>query len=109
MCIAIPMKVVSVSDNFSAVCDSGEKTETVNKELTGLATPGEWLLVFQGASQRRMTEDEALKMRTALVALSDVMSGTATQSQLDDAFADITAHTGELPDFLKAQVKVNKQ
>ena len=86
-----------------------EKTETVNTELTGLATPGEWLLVFQGASQRRMTEDEALKMRTALVALSDVMSGTATQSQLDDAFADITAHTGELPDFLKAQVKVNKQ
>lgn len=109
MCIAIPMKVVSVSDNFFAVCDSGEKTETVNTELTGLATPGEWLLVFQGASQRRMTEDEALKMRTALVALSDVMSGTATQSQLDDAFADITAHTGELPDFLKAQVKVNKQ
>ena len=109
MCIAIPMKVVSVSDNFSAVFDSGEKTETVNTELTGLATPGEWLLVFQGASQRRMTEDEALKMRTALVALSDVMSGTATQSQLDDAFADITAHTGELPDFLKAQVKVNKQ
>ena len=52
MCIAIPMKVVSVSDNFSAVCDSGEKTETVNTELTGLATPGEWLLVFQGASQR---------------------------------------------------------
>ena len=98
MCIAIPMKVVSVSDNFSAVCDSGEKTETVNTELTGLATPGEWLLVFQGAS-----------LRTALVALSDVMSGTATQSQLDDAFADITAHTGELPDFLKAQVKVNKQ
>ena len=58
MCIAIPMKVVSVSDNFSAVCDSGEKTETVNTELTGLATPGEWLLVFQGRSEERRVGKE---------------------------------------------------
>ena len=48
-----------------------------------------------------MEEDEALKMRTALFALSDVMEGTATSEEVDAAFADILAHTGELPEHLR--------
>ena len=100
MCIAIPMQVVS-SEEMRAVCRNGQGTETVSTELSGPVAPGDWVLVFQGAAQRKMEEDEALKMRTALFALSDVMEGTATSEEVDAAFADILAHTGELPEHLR--------
>ncbi|MCI5851760.1 MAG: HypC/HybG/HupF family hydrogenase formation chaperone [Sutterellaceae bacterium] len=104
MCIAIPKKVVRVKSELEAVCDSSGKEEDVNTELTGRVSVGDWLLVFRGAAQRVMGEEEALKMRTALTALSDVMAGTATESEVDSAFSDITAHSGELPEFLRSQV-----
>lgn len=103
MCIAIPMKVVEPLGAASALCSSGERTETVATELTGPVRAGDWVLVFQGSAQRLMDEEEALQCRAALSALSAVMDGTASAQTVEDAFADITAHTGELPDFLKKQ------
>lgn len=104
MCIAIPMQVVS-SDGLSACCRNGPEEVRVNTELTGRAQPGDWLLVFQGSAVRPMEQSEALQMRAALGALSSVMEGTATREDIDAAFADITAHTGELPDFLKPRAR----
>jgi len=102
MCIAIPMQVISAR-GLNAVCRNGLAREEVTTELTGAVSPGEWILVFQGGAVRRMDEEEALSMRTALSALSSVMEGTATDSQIEDAFSDITAHTGELPPYLKTE------
>ena len=100
MCIAIPMQVVS-AEEMRAVCKNGSNTETVSTDLSGPVSPGDWVLVFKGMAQRKIDEEEALKMRTALFALSDVMEGTATAEEVDAAFADILAHTGELPEHLR--------
>ena len=56
-----------------------------------------------------MSEAEALEMRTALHALSDVMGGTATTEEVDSAFADIIANTGKLPPHLQAQLDAQKK
>lgn len=100
MCIAIPMKVVS-SQGLSATCESDQKTANVTLELTGPVAPGAWVLVFQGAAQRVMTEAEARQALSALRALSAVMAGDASRDEIDAAFSDIAARTGELPECLR--------
>ena len=109
MCIAIPMLVTEVPDALSAIALNGNESLRVNTELAGEVKPGDWLLVFNGAAQRVMSEAEALEMRTALHALSDVMGGTATTEEVDSAFADIIANTGKLPPHLQAQVDAQKK
>lgn len=100
MCIAIPMKIIE-SQGLAATCEVEGRKERVTLELTGPLTPGTWVLVFQGAAQRVMEEAEARQTLAALTALSDVMAGRPSGAALDAAFADITARTGELPEFLK--------
>ena len=109
MCIAIPMKVLEVPDPLSAIAENGSERSRVNTELAGEVRAGDWILVFNGAAQRVMSEDEALEMRTALHALSDVMGGTATRQDVDDAFAVIIANTGKLPPHLQAQLDAQKK
>ncbi len=109
MCIAIPMKVTEVPDSCSAIALNGTEASRVNTELAGKVQVGDWLLVFNGAAQRVMSEEEAIEMRTALHALSDIMGGTATTEEVDDAFADIIANTGKLPPHLQAQLEASRQ
>ena len=100
MCIAIPMKVIE-SEGLAATCETERRHERVTLELTGPVKPGAWVLVFQGAAQRVMTEAEARQALSALAALSAVMAGDASRDALDAAFSDITERTGELPECLQ--------
>ena len=97
MCLGIPMQVVSTQD-LSAVCEAGDRRETVDLALVGPVEAGTWLLVFLGAAREVLDRERAELIAKALDGLASAMRGGGT----GDAFADLEAAGPALPPHLEA-------
>ncbi len=64
---------------------------------------GDLVLVFRGTVLRTVSQDEALKIESALTCVEEVMRTDETDNA-DEAFADIIANTGKLPEHLQKLV-----
>ena len=103
MCMAIPFKVVSV-EGFEALCERGGVTRRIDASLVGGLTPGETVLVFNNQAVRRVDEDEAALIDSALGALSAVLEGRATEEDIASALPDKTDGEPVLPEHLRVLV-----
>ena len=97
MCIGIPVRVVEVEGLCGRAMDDGDIVD-IDLALTGPVAPGTWVLNFLGAAREVLDEDEALKIRAAVDALRNVMTG----GEVGDAFADIENRGPQLPPHLQA-------
>ena len=76
MCIAIPMQVIEAR-GLCAQCLRSGRPVPVSTELTGPASPGDWLLVFRSLAIRRLGEAEARESLRLLLALAQAMADEA--------------------------------
>ena len=58
MCLAVPMKVVSVDENSAMVASSGVETK-VSIDLTPEAAVGDYVIVHAGFAIQRLAPEEA--------------------------------------------------
>ncbi len=85
MCIGVPMRVVETGPGW-AMCEDGDALRHIDTMLVGEVRPGDWVLVFIDAAREVLAEEEALKIRDALAALSAVLRG---ETEVDDRFPDL--------------------
>ena len=100
MCIGVPMQVVEMQGSY-AICEADGKREQVDMLLVGDQPPGTWILNFLGGAREVLSPENAQHIRSALLALGDVMQG---EQQVDHLFADLVDREPQLPDHLKALV-----
>lgn len=101
MCIALPMTVVECSGT-DAVCEREGKRHSCTALLCGSIRPGDHVLVFRGEVLRRVEAEEADRIEAALRCVEKAMGGQ--EPDVDEAFADILANTGKLPEHLRKAV-----
>ncbi|CAG0910563.1 unnamed protein product, partial [Cyprideis torosa] len=66
------MRVVRCHEHV-AICHDGFREHEVDITLVGQTNAGTWLLVFLGAAREILEEADALRIRDALQAMSNVM------------------------------------
>lgn len=93
MCIGRPMQVISTNRLDRAICRDAEVSRSVDILLTPEAVPGDWLLVFLGASRQIIDASTAALMLDALDALAAVARGEAA----DGYFPDLSGREPQLP------------
>ncbi len=98
MCIAVPVRVLTVGGNFARCVDRIGVESDVDVALVGDVQPGEWLLVFLGTAREIVPESRALDVCRALDALESIMRGDLPD--IDAAFPDLAAGP-QLPEFLR--------
>ncbi len=104
MCIAIPMRIKEIKNDTEAVAVRPGRTELVNTTLLPEhVNEGDLVLVFRGNVLRTVGQEEALKIEQALACVDEAIQ-TESASGVDDAFADIIANTGRLPEHLQKLV-----
>lgn len=103
MCIAIPRKVLKV-DGFVAWVENIEGEERVDISLVGNVNVGDFLLTFKGAALRVVSQEEALKILSALDCLDKVMGGVNDSETINLGFRDLVNGEARLPDHLKSLV-----
>lgn len=101
MCIGTPMQVIESSEHC-AIVDDGGTHHQVGTALVGPQVPGTWLLIFLGDAREVMDEDNALKTREALQAVSAIMQG---DKQIEHLFTDLINREPQLPPHLQAPTK----
>ena len=99
MCLAVPMKVVRAGENQAWCLDRDGLEVSVDTMLTGPALPGQWLMVFLGASREVVDEAHAAQVLSAVNALEAALGGNNDAIEL--AFADLINREPQLPDFLR--------
>ena len=87
MCIGAPVQVIE-SRGFTALCRGRNGDEEVNMMLIGPQPEGTWVLNFLGSAREILDEDDAIKINSALDALSAVMSGD-DNVDIDRYFPDL--------------------
>ncbi len=97
MCVGIPVRLTGV-DGIIGRAANGDVLEMVDLSLLPEARPGDWVLAFLGTGHAIVAEDDALKIRAALSALSSLMTG----GEIGDAFADLEDREPQLPPHLQA-------
>ncbi len=103
MCIAIPMRVEAV-DGYSLTVSRGNEKKVVNAALVGDDVQvGEMVMVFLDQAIRRISEEDAREVNSALSALDTVLAGEATEETIQAGFADLMDGP-KLPPHLQAQV-----
>ncbi len=101
MCIGIPMRVVE-GDGVAAVCEGRGARERVDMLIVGAQPAGTWLLVFNGAARRVLTETEAVQTLDALDALDIALRAPeAGREAIDALFADLVDREPQLPEHLR--------
>jgi hydrogenase expression/formation protein HypC len=103
MCIGVPMRVLE-GDGVAAVCQGRGAPERVDMLLVGAQPPGTWVLVFQGAARRVLSETEALQTQDALEALRIALNADADAdagAAIDALFADLVDREPQLPAHLR--------
>lgn len=101
MCIGVPMRVVD-GDSVAAVCEGRGTRERVDMLIVGAQSPGTWVLVFNGAARRVLTETEALRTLDALDALGIALRGPdGGRESIDALFADLADREPQLPEHLR--------
>ena len=100
MCIAVPMRVLEVRSDSDVVVTRPGRTEIANASFADeMPAVGDLVLVFRGTILRTVSQDEALKIESALCCVEEVMRTDEAESA-DAAFADIIENTGKLPPHL---------
>ncbi len=97
MCIGIPMQVIEMQGTH-ALCSSENDEELVDMVLVGEQPTGTWILNFLGAAREVLTEEKALQVKQALLAMNNVMLG---DQQIDHLFADLIDREPILPPHLQ--------
>ncbi len=108
MCIATPEKLLSVIESAAGPIGTIEhagRRISVGLSLVPDAKAGDTVLCFRGNAIRRVDEQEADKIRSALSALADVMDGNVSEKTIEAGFADLIEHPGQLPQHLRAQME----
>ena len=104
MCIAIPMRVLEVRSETDVVVTRPGRTELANASFAdNMPKVGDLVLVFRGTILRTVSEDEALKIESALTCVEEAMRTDEAQGA-DAAFVDIIENTGKLPPHLQKLV-----
>ena len=97
MCIGIPMRVMSVSDQGAIGERRGER-HALNTMLLDGVEAGMWVLAFQGSAVRVMSPDEAERTEGALQALEAALAGA---DRFDAYFGDLIDREPVLPPHLR--------
>lgn len=104
MCIAVPMRVLEVRNDCDVVVTLPGRTEIANASFADeMPEVGDLVLVFRGTILRTVSQDEALKIESALCCVEEAMRTDEAESA-DAAFADIIENTGKLPPHLQKLV-----
>lgn len=104
MCIAVPMRVLEVRSDSDVVVTRPGRTEIANASFADqMPAVGDLVLVFRGTILRTVSQEEALKIESALCCVEEAMRTDAAESA-DAAFADIIENTGKLPPHLQKLV-----
>lgn len=104
MCIAVPMRVLEVRSDSDVVVTRPGRTEIANASFADqMPAVGDLVLVFRGTILRTVSQDEALKIESALCCVEKAMRTDEAESA-DAAFADIIENTGKLPPHLQKLV-----
>lgn len=98
MCIGRPMQVVSTNGLDRALCRDADMLCEIDVLLTPDAAPGDWLLVFLGASRQIIDAATAALTLDALDALAAIARGEPTS----DHFADLSGREPRLPAHMEA-------
>jgi hydrogenase expression/formation protein HypC len=85
MCIGIPMRVVEAHSHF-AICESGDRQKRVNTLFVDEVEPGQWLLVFLDSAREILTEEQAIQLNNALLAVDQAINGNM---DVDHLFSDL--------------------
>lgn len=59
MCLAIPYKLIAVSDAGTGVIETGGRRSEISLALVPEARAGDWVLTYLGAATARLDEVEA--------------------------------------------------
>lgn len=105
MCIGIPMRVIE-GDGIRALCEGRSTREFIDMLIVGAQPPGTWVLTFQGAARRVLTETEALQTLAALDALGIALQGpqdARSRAAVDALFADLVDREPQLPAHLRTR------
>ena len=94
MCIGNPMQVAEAQPGRARVVGRGRE-ETIDTRLVGDVTPGEWLLVFQGAARERLDAQRAAEIDAALDLLEAGMAGDFDAAAADPGFVLPSSMTAE--------------
>lgn len=97
MCIGIPMQVCTV-DGLVATCAGRDGEHAIDISLTSEVRPGDWVMVFLGASREVINPQTASATLDALRALELALAG---ETSFDHLFADLVGREPELPEHLK--------
>jgi hydrogenase expression/formation protein HypC len=100
MCIAIPMRVLSVGGT-TAYCVGRNGDARVDTLLTGPLRPGQWVLTFLGSAREVVSAEEAARIDAALDALDAAMAGDP--SRVEAGFADLVGREPGLPELLRGK------
>jgi hydrogenase expression/formation protein HypC len=91
------MRVVEAHSHF-AICKTGDRQKRVNTLFVGEVEPGQWLLVFLDSAREILTEEQAIQLNNALLAVDQAINGNL---DVDHLFADLIERD-RLPPHLKA-------
>ncbi|HSD44825.1 MAG TPA: HypC/HybG/HupF family hydrogenase formation chaperone [Burkholderiales bacterium] len=101
MCIGVPMRVTGEGEGRAWCEGRGEYVE-LDMLLVGPQPVGTWVLAFQGAARRVLTEEEALQTSAALDALAAALAG---ETDLGRYFPDLADRAPQLPEHLWVRAK----
>ena len=74
MCIAVPMRVLEVRNDCDVVVTRPGRTEIANASFADeMPEVGDLVLVFRGTILRTVSQDEALKIESALCCVEEAM------------------------------------
>ena len=59
MCLAIPHKVIELTENTSGIIEVGRMYQQINLALIPEVRVGDWVLVYCGTATAKVDEDEA--------------------------------------------------
>lgn len=105
MCMGIPMQVISMKGDYTALCQGMQQQRNIDMGLVGVQAKGAWVVTFLGVAREVVDEQEAVQITNALQALDLVMQGD--NENVDPLFADLIEREPQLP--LHLQAKVDKE
>lgn len=86
MCLAYPMKVLSMTGTNTALCDKQGEQHRVDMTFLPDVAPGDWVTVHLGIARETLSEADAKQILDALTALDMVRNG---ETDVDHLFADL--------------------
>lgn len=71
MCLAVPAKIIKLTDKENALCDFNGVEKEVNISLIPNPIAGDWVIVHVGFALNRIDEKEALKTQQLLQSIAE--------------------------------------